>query len=220
MSVWDVVVLVLVGALVVSRFLIFKLPKDSRDKATRKKAYKADLQQVFGKLGSRDLQTQKEVEKDLQPEKKPAEAPVVKKLRLKELESMSGLDQVKAMDSAFDETRFLDGARRAHAYFYQCWNARDLDGLAGLCAPVLTNRIAAQWEDDWHKMNVGDVSEARIVSARVSGRTAIVEAELVASHKEKRGVARTVTSRWLLARAIGSTEPDWELEDMRVEADA
>lgn len=222
MSIWDVVVLVLIGGLVLSRFLIFKLPKDSRDKAARKDAYK-EFRQLFG--GGQQDKKMPRVEpraamKDVTPSARPVEAPVVKKLRLAELEAMSGLDQVKALDPAFDEAKFVTGARRAHAYFYKCWNARDLDGLAGLCAPVLVNRIAAQWEDDWQKMNVGEVKDARIVSARVNGRTAIVEAELVAVHKEKRGAARDVTSRWLLARAIGSADPDWELEDMKMEADA
>lgn len=229
MSVWDIVVLVLIGGLVLSRFLIFKLPKDTRDKATRKGAYKNDFQNLFNgarkadpKAGfGRDGERQKSAApKDVTPARKPVEAPVVKKMRLKELEAMGGMEQVKAMDPAFSEKKFLEGAKRAHAYFYKCWNERDLEGLAELCSPVLVNRIAAEWEDGWQKLQVSDVKEAHIGNARVSGRTAIVEAELVAQHKQGRKAAEDVTSRWLLARAIGSSEPDWELQDMKVEMDA
>jgi len=205
MALIDIIILIGVAVFVVTRFTKFKLPKDPRDKAARR----AD----WGRLGA-------------EPRRDPAPAaahpPKPKTVARGAAKDLQGMDKIRALEPAFDEAAFLDGAKAAYRYFYERWNARDRDGLDDLCAPALLARLTARWEDPAEpaQIMVQEVGEARIRGARVHGRTAIVEVEFAAVHREDGHAPRPVASRWTLARPLASDDPNWELEDMTTGMDA
>lgn len=205
----DILVIVLVGLFVASRFFSFKLPKDSRNRTMRK----AD----FAKMFSRHTPAEPKTEGPEGNARKPAKPlpPPVKKVSAKDLAGLSGIEKIKAMEPAFDESKFLQGAKTAYDYFYKCWNTQNEQGLMDLCAPRLVDEIVAGWERKWQKVDVKQIQAVEIGEARVSGRTAIVEA-LFEVKAAKGKVAKTVRETWVLARAIGSDEPNWELQSFKV----
>lgn len=207
MTLVDVIVLILVAAFIVTRFTKFNLPHDPRDKHARR--------QDWGRL------TQSVVNEDapLKPKAPPVAPKTVGKGPAKTLTDM---DKLKLADPAFSEAAFLDGARGAYAYFYSAWNDKDEEALANLCAPALVDRIVAGWGDKngWSKVSVEDITSAALGKVRLHGKTAIAEVDFVARQQEGRGVAREVRSRWTLARALTSDDPNWEVQDIVTKADA
>jgi predicted lipid-binding transport protein (Tim44 family) len=135
---------------------------------------------------------------------------------------LSGVAKLKVMEPGFSEADFLDGARAAYGYFYQSWNARDEEGLDNLCAPTLFGRLMNELHDDatYAPVEVDEIVDARIGDVRVHGQTAIVSVDFEAVQREGDGVAKTVKSKWVLARPLGSEDPNWELQDIVVRSDA
>lgn len=212
----DVLVIGLVGLFIVSRFFAFKLPKDSRPKAVRRTDFSklfqrhipADPKTDEAKVGAAPVRAAKATTPKVK------KVVTVKKVSAKDLAGLSGLEKIKALDPAFEEKKFLEGAKTAYGYFYKCWNAKDESGLVDLCAPRLVDRVVGEWERKWQKIDVVEVTSATIGEARVSGRTAIVEA--VINSVVKNGASKKkVANRWLLARAMGSDDPNWELQEMQ-----
>lgn len=198
---------------ILSRFFSFRMPHDRRPRDVRR----ADFSKMFRRHIPADPHTDDKpvgkVEAVAKPPKADKKAPPVKKVSARELAGMSGLEKIKAMDPAFTEKKFLDGARKAYGYFHTCWNARDEAGLAAFCAPRLVDLLVDRWERKWQKIDVLQLGELRLGEARVSGRTAIVEAVIPAALKVG-GVKKNVVSTWVLARPMGSDDPNWELQDV------
>lgn len=214
MSFIDIVVLVLVGLAVVTRFTKFKLPKDGRDKAAKG--------QDWGQL-RRGLMPQDETK----PEPKvvgEGAAPVASKPVKPAKDAGKGLEgiaKIAALEPGFSEKEFLNGAKAAYGYFYECWNRKDESGMDELCAPVLLNRVVARWQGkDWQAVTVDSLDDAKVAGARVHGKTAIVEVDFKATQREGAGVPKSVRGRWTLARALNSDDPNWELQDMKTGVDA
>lgn len=212
----DGLAIVLVVVFIITRFFSFKLPRDGRSKDVRR----AD----FSKLFQRHIPADPKADEEERPVGKvaPAQArkvpekkvPPVKKVSAKDLAGMSGLEKIKVMDPAFNEKKFLEGAKKAYGYYHQCWNSKDEEGLEAFCAPRLVDELVGKWDTKWQKIDVVELKEARIGEARINGRTAMVEAVIQAVLKV--GNARKkVVSTWLLARALGSDDPNWELQEMK-----
>jgi predicted lipid-binding transport protein (Tim44 family) len=215
----DLIVIALVAAIVVSRFTKFKLPKDPRDAAQRRN----DLDLLRGKPLMRDDAPSNVVDITAQTEARKAEAagkPTAQASR-EAVKHLSGLAKIKALDSGFREEDFLEGAKAAYGYFYQSWNAKDEEALENLCAPGLYDRVAVELQsDDWQPVQVDDLRDAEILSARVHGKTAVIEVQFESVEREGEGTPRTMRRRWVLARPLGSEDPNWELESMTTGADA
>lgn len=215
MNLIDILVFLLIAAVVVSRFLKFKLPRDPRDKAARKADWGRLRQGLFHDDAAAPVQPQ---QGDAQPALPKTVGRGVAKDAGKGLE---GIAKVKAMDPAFDEVAFLEGAKDAYTYFYRCWNDKDEDALGNLCAPVLFNRVAERWDSKaWAPVTVDSIESAVISGARVHGRTAIITVAFKAVQREGAGVPKTVNSRWTLARPLSSDDPNWELQEMTTGVDA
>lgn len=211
----DVLVLVLVALIVVTRFTKFKLPKDSRDKAARRH----DWTQLRRGLMPDEEQPREESPKVVgraNVSEKPAK-PSAKELA----KGLEGMAKIKVLEPGFDEREFLDGAKAAYGYFYDCWNRKDEAAMDELCAPTLLNRLVGRWQGkEWQAVTVDGIEDAQIGGARVHGKTAIIEVDFKATHREGSGVPRPVRSRWTLARALNSDDPNWELQDMKTGVDA
>ena len=217
MGLIDIIVIVLIAAAVITRFTKFKLPKDPRDRANRR----ADLDRLRGRPLLREDQPGMV---DVTPDDEVK--PVPRKPSARDLQEaakgLSGMAKVKVLEPGFNEEDFLDGAKAAYGYFYTCWNARDEAGLDDLCAPALFGRLMTQLQDDrvWAPVTVDEVVSVRIAQARVHGKTAILDVDFEALEREGDSAARTVRRQWVLARPLGSEDPNWELQDMHITADA
>jgi predicted lipid-binding transport protein (Tim44 family) len=218
----DLVIIGLVLALVVSRFFSFKLPTDTRDKAARK----AEMERLFGRR-----KAQREAYPESQLEDEPAaetDAVMVAKptTRRKAIPSardvahLEGLEQIQALDSNFDRAEFVGGAIAAYMYFYECYNARDQEGIINLCGPQFEQQVMAEWEENPAKVVVESEPKASIQSARLNGRTAILEVAFTGTHRLGKAAPKAVRSVWVFARALGSPDPNWELQSITERADA
>lgn len=218
MGLIDIVVIVLVVVAIASRFTKFKLPRDTRDKAARR----GDLDALRGRPLLRD-DVPKVVDITQQAEATPVKP---RKPSQKEMmdaaKGLTGMAKIKALEPGFDEAVFLDGAKSAYTYFYTTWNARDQVGLDNLCAPKLYDRLMTELHDDaiWQPVQVDAITSAEVVNARVHGRTVVMEVDFEAVQREGNASARTMRSRWVLARPLGSEDPNWELQDIKTGMDA
>lgn len=212
----DLIILMAVVVFIVTRFTKFNLPTDTRPKGKGEGERGEDWRQLLG----RNLGRPGERSDDTPAKSKVVDITPVRKLPKKvDLTGLSGLEQIKALDPAFDENRFLDGTDKAYGYFYDCWNRADEDGLANLCAPQLLNQLTTQLEayaarSEQPSVQVDGILERSIAEARVNGRTAVIEVEFLARQSVDGGPLHEVRSRWTLARPIGSEDPNWELQQV------
>lgn len=215
----DLIVIALVAAIVVSRFTKFKLPKDPRDAAQRR----SDLDRLRRNPLVRDDAPNNVVDITAQAEARKAETESTSSAsaRREAAKHLTGLAKIKALDSSFREEEFLEGAKGAYGYFYQSWNAKDEEALSHLCAPALYDRLMVDLQDsNWQPVQVDDLRDAEILSARVHGKTAVIEVQFDSVEREGEGTPRSMKRRWVLARPMNSEDPNWELESMSMGADA
>ncbi len=231
----DLLIVGVVLAVVVSRFMKFNLPTDTRDAATRK----ADFERLFGRRkaareatrdATRDLAEPTEAttpfdEADglMEPvaeQQAPARGRRKAALAPRDVAHLEGVDQIKALDPGFDHADFLAGSIAAYQYFYECYNARDQEGVINLCGPQFEQEVMAEWEDNPAKILVEAEPKATLLGARLNGRTAILEVAFTATHRVGKAAPRAVRSRWVFARALGSPDPNWELQTIQPQADA
>ena len=156
------------------------------------------------------------------------EAAALAELKAENAKNLTGIDKIRALDDTFDEQRFEEGVKSAYRYFYDRWNAADEEGLDALCGPQLLAELSLTLDNLAKRglsqtVTVHDVTDVEIKSARVTGRTAVIEVLIHARQSETQGTpgettegtAHTAQSRWVLARALGSDDPNWELQSMR-----
>lgn len=208
----DIIVIVLILAFVVTRFLSHNLPEETKE--DRKKAKKK----------SQNIVQFPEVEATLKPVKK-------KERVVKNLDDLSGVEQVKAADKSFNEKEFVDGAQYAYNMFYEAINDVDEDTLDDLTAPRLFDRFmekvdTLEAEGKKLRIDVKEITSAEIVDAKVHGQTAIIDVKYKAQHAEYVVDAednvvdgdpektKTVDAVWTWARNVNETDPNWELEDI------
>ncbi|MCP5405622.1 MAG: TIM44-like domain-containing protein [Pseudomonadaceae bacterium] len=214
MALIDILVVGLVLAVVVSRFMGFKLPHDPRPRKNRK----GDLARLGQRMMAAEAQSSgKKVKaaKEVKPD----------------VSGLKGIAKLQALDNQFDERDFKDGTAQAYKYFYQSWNAMDVAALDKLCGPALLEQLEASLDDYRDRgakpqVVVNEVRDVEIIKADVKAMTAVVEARITALQSEdevvaKRGATQAlpheVVVTWVLARALGSDDPNWELQQIRHE---
>jgi predicted lipid-binding transport protein (Tim44 family) len=220
----DILILLLVGAVVASRFFKFKLPDDTRDKAARK----ADYERLFKRPKTEVRQDAAPVaedgpgDDDGAAETKPVpKARKAKPLSAKDVADLPGLAQVQALDPTFDPATFAEGTVAAYKYFQECYAAKDVEGLDNLCGPALLAQLEGELNgENFRPAKVDEVGVPVIVSARVNGKTAVVEVEIPATVRVGKAGPRAVRDRWVLARALGGDDPNWELQSLSRGQDA
>jgi predicted lipid-binding transport protein (Tim44 family) len=207
MSLIDVIIIGILLVVVISRFTGFKLPKDPRNSAARK----ADFQKLFPTFTPPTPQENKPA----QSQRKQASTP-----SLAELKNLEGIDQIKALDHNFNTDKFLTGAQKAYAYFYQCWNTRNEPALDDLCGPTLLQKVTQMWATSPTTITLESEPTATIRHARVNGRTAIIAVVMEAQQREDGANPRPVKAEWVFARALNNPDPNWELQDIIAQPDA
>lgn len=221
MGLIDIIVIGLVIAVIVTRFTKFKLPKDPRDSAARR----ADVERLRGRPLLRDDEP-RDVTAQAQATKLDDAPNPVRKPSAKDLQAaakgLTGMAKIKALEPGFNEADFIDGAKGAYGYFYTCWNAKDEEGLANLCAPALFDRLMVQLQDErmWEETHVDEITDVAILEARVHGKTAVIDVAFDTLEREGTSAARRVKRLWVLARPLGSDDPNWEVQDIKTTVDA
>lgn len=218
MALIDLLVVGLVLAFVVSRFLKHDLPKDQRPKGERKFDWQEFTRRMTPAMGDEPL--------------KPERVTKARKAKVVDVKGLSGVELLQATDETFEEERFKDGVAKAYRYFYQCWNAMDVDGLDKLCGPDLLGQLRNSLADYKKRgakpeVVVNDISSVEILKASLKARTAVVEVRIKARQSEgeikagktiaNQALPHAVQSVWVLARALTSDDPNWELQSIKHE---
>lgn len=220
----DILILLLVGVVVASRFFKFKLPDDTRDKAARK----ADFERLFKQPKAVARPNEAATADDEQGDEEGADAvkplPKARKakaLSAKDVADLPGLAQVQALDPTFDPAVFAEGTAAAYRYFQECYAAKDVEGLDNLCGPALLAQLEGELNsEEYRPAKVDEVGVPVIISARVNGKTAVLEVEIPATVRVGKAGPRAVRDRWVLARALGGDDPNWELQSLSRGQDA
>jgi predicted lipid-binding transport protein (Tim44 family) len=86
----------------------------------------------------------------------------------------------------------------------------------------LFDRLKVQLDDNRMReaIHIDDIEDARILDARVHGKTAVIDVEFTSQEREGKSAARTVKRIWVLARPLASEDPNWELQDIKTTVDA
>ena len=142
--------------------------------------------------------------------------------------SVPGLAELKKKDPSFREKAFLKGAQEAYKFYYASWNKKDDDALANLVSPTYLDDLIGQLDKldqkgHWPKVEVKEFERVDILEARLNGQTAIVDVQFRVLQSEntvkedakfvgKEKEPKVVASVWTLARSLKSEDPNWELE--------
>ena len=197
MTVLDILVLVLVGAFIASRFLGFKLPKDTTLKNRKRRPGRAGRVLDFPKAPAAEAKLPA-----------PAAASPVQPVKKVDVSHLKGIEKLKALEGDFSEKSFLEGAKKAYTYYYENLAKGDEGALEHLLAPRLMEEIAEQLERDGtpKAQPITDL-KAETADVRVSGRSAVIDVSFGAKHGND-----TRKSVWTLARPLGSEDPNWEVQ--------
>lgn len=212
----------LVVAFIVSRFFGYKLPEDPRKPVDRR--------MDWGRFTSAMSEGVKvgDVGKAAQAREAKKERLRMPKPKVADIAGLTGIALVKALDDGFSEETFRKTIADMYRTFHKFWNKMDEAELARLCSPEMMGKIKdslAHYKKKALKplvtINTVDVV---IGDARMNGRAAIVEALITATQTDddvgikQRGKQsanaqpHTITVKWLLARAVGTDDPTWELQ--------
>lgn len=194
----DLIIIVIVGLFIYSRFFSKALPRDEGKSAK-------NIREAYGIKPAADK------------EKVVPMTPKTRRRRVsaEELEKLDGLDRIRAMDPAFDDDSFMEGAKAAYGMFYTARNARDMDTLESLVAPRLLDDVLDELDAKNAKsIDVDKVENAEVVDTRINGRTLIIDVKYTARHKDG-SKAKAVQQVWTWARNVDADDPNWELELMR-----
>jgi predicted lipid-binding transport protein (Tim44 family) len=191
-SLLDLLVLGVLGVFVYTRFFGTKLPKDK------------------GKAGADILDFPKTTVQGA-PLSRAARDAEVSRQRQDQIQSASGVDKIRLADPSFHELEFVAGAVKAYEMYHQALATADEDTLQDLLSPRLFQKVVDELPDLQGTPAFRQMADASIVDARVNGRTVILDVKYVADHAD--GSRKTTV--WTWARSLASTDPNWELEDMK-----
>ncbi len=147
--------------------------------------------------------------------------------------SLAGaLDQIRGQDPAFDEKKFLEGARAAFQKIVGCFAAGDLSSVERFLGPAVrqpfsraieARRAAGQTLEN----HIEKIAAIDIVGAKTEGSAAILSVEFV-SHQINvlrdssgqiidgaTGRAEEVRDLWVFSRDLRSENPNWQLIETR-----
>ncbi len=147
--------------------------------------------------------------------------------------SLAGvLDQIQALDPAFDEKKFLQGAKAAFAMIVEEFAKGELARSSRILAEpvlqqfqkVITDRTAAGQTLESH---MDRVAEANVVAARLEEGRALLTVDFVSYQinvlRDAQGQiidgtpnhAEEIHDRWVFAHDMKSDDPNWQLVETR-----
>lgn len=147
--------------------------------------------------------------------------------------SLAGaLDQLRALDPAFDEKKFLDGAKIAFEKIVTCFAEGDMMPVAWLLDPSVRkpfDRAIGARKAAGQKLEnkIERMAAADIVAAKTEGTSGTLSVEFV-SHQVnilrdasgkiidgREGQAEEVRDLWVFRRDMRATDPNWQLIETR-----
>jgi predicted lipid-binding transport protein (Tim44 family) len=140
----------------------------------------------------------------------------------------SGVRAILAADPSFDVARFLDGAKSAYRMILEAFWRGDEDELNWLTGPEVREAFAgaiAERKEAGHVLEnrLVSIESARIESARLEGKTALVTvnfvADIAAVTRDADGNviagtledAVTTNDSWTFSRNLRDDDPNWLL---------
>ena len=213
----DIIIILVLGVFVLSRFFGAQLPKDNDLKKKQRPPMRPGEQPI-----PQPAQGQRRPLPVAPPRRKgPTPA---------ELEKLEGLEKIVAVDPSFNTKAFLSGAKEAYTLYWQAMAERDEKTLENLLSPRLLDEALDRLDElKEHKQRlvtrIDGFTDLHVLSTRVMGRTAIVElkytvqqaqAALKETQKDTKAQAKTVTSVWTWARNVDADDPNWELEAIQM----
>lgn len=145
-------------------------------------------------------------------------------------EAETGLRALFAADRSFDAGRFVEGAKAAYRMILEAFWTGDRATLRDLCdsdsydafdAAITAREARGETLDN----RVVTIEVAKIAAVSVSGNLARVvmrfEADIVALTRDAEGTviagsqqdAVQTRDRWAFVRTVGSTDPNWKLDE-------
>lgn len=219
MQLIDIIIIAALAIFIITRFTSVQLPKD---KELKKRNRNKSSNIMNFPAGDTNMANEA-----FSP--KPKARKVVKKPE--NFEMLSGLEQLKTMDTSFNENEFLDGAKGAYNYLYDLIADADEEAMDDLTSPRLLDRLMEDIEtmDEAGLKRIVDVKSVDnivLLDARLNGMTAIVDVKYTVSQADyvtdaegniQEGFsdeASKVETIWTWARSINSDDPNWELEEI------
>jgi len=148
-------------------------------------------------------------------------------------DSLAGaIDRIKALDPAFDEKKFLEGAKIAFARIVEAFAKGDLTGAGKILAPSVREGFqkavdARRAARETLESRIGKMVSADVVAAQVEETKASLTVEFVSNQiNVTRGASGAVVSGspqqaeeirdvWVFARDMKSPDPNWQLVETR-----
>ena len=149
------------------------------------------------------------------------------------LASLAGtLDQIRTIDSTFEEKKFLEGAKMAFAKIVEGFAKGDLGRMAKVLAPsvresfqkAIDARLAA---GETLESRIEKIVQADVVAAQLEGTQATLTVEFVSNQinvtRDNKGnivsgtphQAEEIKDVWIFTRDMKSPDPNWQLIETR-----
>ena len=224
MGILDLLIIGVLVAFIVTRFMSISTMKDIKDEKSKKQKTKKPIEI---KVIQGSAQTKEQIEKIFQKAREMSEIETKKQ---EDKESDDGLTRIKAYDLNFTEKKFLKGSKVAFSWFYNALNKDDDEGLEKLVSPRIFSEMISWLNklDEKSQKAVIDVEfleDPAIVDCKTVAKTAFIDVmynvSLKTTIKDKK--SKKVESEeskkqnvvWTWARNMESTDPNWQLEEMK-----
>jgi predicted lipid-binding transport protein (Tim44 family) len=220
----DFLVIGLVVAFIASRFFGHKLPQDPRKPADRRMDWGRLKSVMSDGIAVRETGKTTKARESKKSRLSPPKPKAV------DVSGLSGVALIQALDDGFSADKFRTTVTEMYRTFYKLWNKMDEVELARLCSPDMMDTLKKSLADYRKKglkpmVSINNV-DVEVGEARMNGRAAVVEAVITSTQtdddvgvRERRkqpanALPHTVKVTWLLARAIGTDDPTWELQSI------
>lgn len=219
MTVLDLIVIGVLVYFIYSRFTSTPLPKKGNNTPKRKSS-------IEFKVVKGNAQSKEQLDQIFKKAKDLAEKASIEDQRKKDL---TGLDKVKAFDTDFSEKKFLKGAEAAYSWYYDCLNKEKESDLEELLAPRIYSQVVEHFDnlDEDNKVEIVEVKNLDkpvILDCKTVAKSAFIDvkykAELLIktiNEDTKEETVRTESKDviWTWARNIVSTDPNWQLDEIK-----
>ncbi|MCP4355324.1 MAG: TIM44-like domain-containing protein [Proteobacteria bacterium] len=218
--------LIIIGVLVF--FIVTRFTSDSIIKKDDKKSKKDKIRDSIEiKVIKGSAQTKDQIEKIFQKAREMSE---IESKKQEDKESLDGITRIKAYDTRFTEKNFLKGAKSAFNWFYECLNKDDDEKLEKFVSPKIFSEMIS-WLNNLDKkdqkvfIDIEFLKEPEIVDCRTVARTAFIDViyninlKTTIKGKKSKKIESKETKKqsvvWTWAKNIESTDPNWQLEEMK-----
>lgn len=183
------------------------------------------LYQLYAVLGRRVGRQPEDAE--LERKSTPLAAPTDDAVTAPDI-ALTGLAALRARDSTFDASNFLEGARSAYEMIVRAFAERDRETLQGLLSPKVLEgfeTVMAEREAAGETETVEFLHPPRgdLESINVDGDIARIKVRFLAEHRSRAKTAegesvddRRTAEAWTFERNLNNRDPNWIL--VRVDA--